>query len=474
MDKPARVWSFRIFRAWEFFAFIISGVFALVVANGMPILTVTAAAQLLQTVGPVLAFGGILWVMWLGKSELYASRRISERKSEVFQIVIGVMCAAGGLSLVGVFANGPMNDADFLLLFILSLVLVTVLGRVVARGLLRVARAHDRNLRHVAIVGSGLAVRDLAMRLSNSADSGIVIAGVFGAPADMARLPNSVPVGGNLDDLSERMMREPIDEVIVTHSFSEHYQDVVGLIDRCRRVGVPVRMVDESLAPFGMRPKIEYVGGVVSLVYEDKPNWGWRGQVKDIVDTLVSGLAVVALLPVFIVVAIAIKLDSPGPVFFVQPRVGKNRVTFPFYKFRTMRQDAAQIQASLEQQNESAGPTFKIANDPRVTRVGRFLRKYSIDELPQFLNVLKGEMSLVGPRPLPLRDVERFETDWHSRRFSVKPGLTCSWVVAGRSELSFDRWVEMDLAYIDNWSLRKDASIILNTIPAVLRGSGAY
>ncbi len=474
MNKPARVWGFKFFRAWELCAFLIAGLLALTVANGDLSAIETMFPNSLGTLALVFLGGALLWVAWLSQSDLYASRRLIERKNEILQILAGAVCAAGCLSIVGAFIHAPLNDSAFLGVFISSLVVMTVTGRLVVRGLQRFARAHRRNLRHVAIVGDGAPVRNLAWRIVKSAESGIVVTGVFGASKDIKDLPEQVAMGGCLDDLSERMMREPIDEVLVTYSLSEHYSEVVALIDRCRRVGVPIRMVDDNLAPFGMRPKIEYVGGSVSLVYADTPDWGWQGQVKEAIDFTVAALAILMLLPVFILVAIAIKIDSPGPIFFVQKRVGMNRVTFPFYKFRTMRKDAAQIQASLEQQNESSGPTFKMANDPRITRVGRFLRKYSIDELPQFFNVLKGEMSLVGPRPLPLRDVERFDTDWHSRRFSVKPGLTCSWVVAGRSELSFDRWVEMDLAYIDNWSLKKDASIILNTIPAVLRGQGAY
>ncbi len=474
MHKPVRIWSLKLFRAWELCTFLIAGTVALYAGRGeLPQLNSTTTGPY-QTLGAVFVGGALLWVIWLSQTDMYASRRLIERKSELLQIFVGATCAAGFLSLVGAFFAFPLNEASFLAVFIAVLFVMTALGRFSVRTLQRLARARQRNLRHVAIVGTGSPVRNLAWRIFENTNSGIVVTGVFGTPNDAHGLPDQVPFGGNLDDLTDRMMREPIDEVLVTYSLTEHYEDVVGLIDRCRRIGVPVRMVDECLMPFGMRPKIEYVGGAASLVYEDVPDWGWQGQVKEVFDTVFSFAAILLLIPLFIVVAIAIKIDSPGPIFFVQPRVGSNRVTFPFYKFRTMRKDAAAIQASLEAQNESAGPTFKIAKDPRITRVGAFLRKYSIDELPQFLNVLKGEMSLVGPRPLPLRDVERFDTDWHSRRFSVKPGLTCSWVVAGRSELTFDQWVKMDLAYIDNWSLKRDVSIILNTIPAVFRGSGAY
>ena len=474
MYKPARIWGFNLFRAWEFSAFLIAGYFAMHLSQSELSAGISIEGGIFWYLGLVFACGGVLWVCWLSQSDLYASRRLIKRKNELLQIFLGAICAAGLLSFLGTFSHLPTTNPDFLAGFAFGIFFLTAMGRVTVRTLQRIARTRKRNQRHVAIVGNGAPVQNLIQQILKNTNSGIVIDGVFGSTKGSRSLPEGAPFGGNLDELSDRMMCKPLDEVLVTLSITEHYDDVRGLIDRCRRVGVPVRVIDERLAPFGMRPKIEHVAGSASLVYEDTPDWGRRGQIKDLFDIFISVSALIMLLPVFLIVAIAIKLDSPGPVFFVQPRVGRNRVTFPFYKFRTMQKNAAAIQATLETQNESAGPVFKIAKDPRITRVGAFLRKYSIDELPQFLNVLKGEMSIVGPRPLPLRDVERFEADWHSRRFSVKPGLTCSWVIAGRSELTFDQWVQMDLAYIDNWSLRKDAKIIMNTIPAVFRGSGAY
>ena len=187
--------------------------------------------------------------------------------------------------------------------------------------------------------------------------------------------------------------------------------------------------------------------------------------------------AVVALLvlsPLLCTIALAIKLTSHGSVFYVHERVGKGGVPFPFIKFRTMVDGSDQQQHMLEHLNEVEGPVFKIKNDPRVTRVGRLLRRFSIDELPQLVNVLKGDMSLVGPRPLPVRDVERIELQWHKRRFSIRPGITCLWQVNGRSNIGFDDWVRMDLDYIDKWSLGLDLLILMKTIPAVFKGPGAY
>jgi exopolysaccharide biosynthesis polyprenyl glycosylphosphotransferase len=200
---------------------------------------------------------------------------------------------------------------------------------------------------------------------------------------------------------------------------------------------------------------------------------GWQVEVKRLLDILISGIALLIFLPFFLITAIAIKLTSSGPVFFVQERIGLNKRRFRVYKFRTMVPDAEKKQAELEFLNEVSGPIFKIKKDPRVTSVGRILRKLSIDEVPQLFNVLKGDMSLVGPRPLPIKDYNGFSEDWHRRRFSVRPGITCLWQVNGRSSLPFERWMEMDMEYIDKWSLWLDLKILAKTFPSVLRGSGA-
>jgi exopolysaccharide biosynthesis polyprenyl glycosylphosphotransferase len=185
-------------------------------------------------------------------------------------------------------------------------------------------------------------------------------------------------------------------------------------------------------------------------------------------------LVLLIVIPVIPLIALAIKLTSPGPVFFRQQRSGLNGSPFTLYKFRTMITNAEQFKHELEAMNEMSGPVFKVTNDPRVTPIGKFLRKYSLDELPQLYNVLRTEMSLVGPRPLPVDEVKRFENLAHRRRLSVKPGLTCIWQISGRNQISdFKDWVRLDLEYIDNWSLWLDLKILIRTIPAVLIGTGA-
>jgi exopolysaccharide biosynthesis polyprenyl glycosylphosphotransferase len=199
----------------------------------------------------------------------------------------------------------------------------------------------------------------------------------------------------------------------------------------------------------------------------------WPAAIKRCIDFVGSLILLTLLSPLFLVVGLLIALSSEGPILFRQTRIGLNKRHFTIYKFRTMIADAERAQNALLLRNEMTGPVFKIKEDPRVTPLGRVLRKTSIDELPQLFNVLKGEMSLVGPRAMSLRDYQLFDQDWHRRRFSVKPGITCLWQVCGRNSIPFEQWMELDLQYIDRWSLWLDLEILARTVPAVWRGTGA-
>jgi exopolysaccharide biosynthesis polyprenyl glycosylphosphotransferase len=277
---------------------------------------------------------------------------------------------------------------------------------------------------------------------------------------------------GTLDQLEQILMRQVVDEVIIALPIRSCYQHVQDALIVCERVGVQARYLadvfEAKLARPLYQPSPSMPAFALKVVADD-----YRLIVKRIVDVLGSAAAIVALAPLFIVLAIAIKATSRGPVFFVHERFGLNKRRFRLYKFRTMVAGAEALQAKLEEQNEARGPVFKIRRDPRVTTLGRFLRRTSLDELPQLWNVLRGDMSLVGPRPLPDRDVLRFSEAWLMRRFSVLPGLTGLWQISGRSDLPFDDWMRLDLEYIDKWSLRLDARILLRTLPAVIGGRGA-
>lgn len=420
----------------------------------------------------VLAF---LWNRLLDGLDLYLSRRLINRSNEPLSLVFAVVIAASFLALLGALLGQPINTATFLVWFMFIAIALLLPGRFIGRLLLRTARAYGRNLRFVAIVGAGAEAQALARHIQANPQYGYRIRGLFDTADQLASVPKDLPRGGSLCSLSQILMREPVDEVLIALPMHSRFDDIRKTLGMCVRTGVSARVTGELLHNSGPAvPEIEMIGSRACLHYDAVPNWGLGGHIKRVFDVAGAGLGLLAILPLLVIVGVLIKLDSAGPVFFVQTRVGKNRKHFKLIKFRTMTQDAEARQADLESQNEAGGPVFKIKSDPRITKLGSFLRKYSIDELPQLFNVVKGDMSLVGPRPLPLRDVARFEHDWHSRRFSVRPGLTCSWVLKGRSQLEFDDWVRTDLEYIDNWSLLKDIKICLRTIPAVVRGAGAY
>jgi exopolysaccharide biosynthesis polyprenyl glycosylphosphotransferase len=279
-------------------------------------------------------------------------------------------------------------------------------------------------------------------------------------------------LGSSVSEIPGILERLRPDELILSEAgFDEH--TVLEVVERAHRAGVKVRLAPNTTELLVQKGEYAPVQGV--LLFDLRPpilsGWGWL--VKRSFDLVAAALIVVVGLPLWLLVALAIKLDSRGPVFYVDRRIGVGEHEFGMLKFRTMVAGAAERQRELEEANEATGALFKIRDDPRVTRVGRLLRRFSLDELPQLVNVLRGQMSLVGPRPLPLRDYELLE-DWHRARYLVLPGMTGLWQISGRSGLSFDDLVRLDFAYLENWSVWLDISIIARTVPAVITGRGAY
>jgi exopolysaccharide biosynthesis polyprenyl glycosylphosphotransferase len=263
-----------------------------------------------------------------------------------------------------------------------------------------------------------------------------------------------------------------VDELIVTDSdFTE--RQLLDVVDLAHRHAVQVRIAPKTTDLLVQRAQFVPGQGVPLFALRPPVLAGADWLIKRSFDLVMSGLVIVLGLPIWLAIAAAIKLTSSGPVFFADRRVGLGEREFGMLKFRTMYVDAAERQGELEEQNEAGGALFKIRDDPRVTAVGRFLRRYSLDEIPNTVNVLRGEMSLVGPRPLPVRDYELLE-EWHRKRYLVLPGMTGLWQISGRSNLSFDDLVRYDFYYLDNWSIWLDISILAKTIPAVLAQRGAY
>jgi exopolysaccharide biosynthesis polyprenyl glycosylphosphotransferase len=337
---------------------------------------------------------------------------------------------------------------------------------VVTKDVLRLTGARRR----AVLVGKGENVAHLH-RVLGVRRSGIDYAFAGAIAPDSAGVGH-LPVLGWLDELQAVLARTPVDELIVTDSDFEE-RELLEIVEHAHRRGVKVRVAPKTTELLTQRA--EYVPGQGVPLFELRPPAFAAAQwaAKRAFDILIGATIVVAGLPVWVAIAVAIRLTSPGAVFYRDRRVGLGEREFGMLKFRTMYADAAERQATLEAANEAHGPLFKIKNDPRVTPVGRVLRKYSLDEVPQVLNVLRGEMSLVGPRPLPVRDYVQLEP-WHRKRYLVLPGMTGLWQVSGRIELSFDDLVRLDFYYLENWSIWLDITILAKTLPAVLARRGAY
>ncbi|MFO1485232.1 MAG: sugar transferase [Verrucomicrobiaceae bacterium] len=282
------------------------------------------------------------------------------------------------------------------------------------------------------------------------------------------------------------IMRRPVADLVTAlhdHSISRvlfaaqhvHFSKIEEAVQACETEGVEAWIAADFFQTAIARPTFDVLGGRLMLVFHSTPQASWELLFKGIVDRVGAFILLVVSLPLWLVAIIGIRLGSRGPIFFKQERAGHYGKPFVMWKFRTMHTDAEAQREELEAHNEMDGPVFKITNDPRIFAFGRWLRRNSIDELPQLINVLRGEMSLVGPRPLPVYEIQRIEKHAQRRRLSVKPGLTCLWQVTGRNGIkNFEEWVALDLKYIDNWSFWLDLKILVQTLPAVLRGSGAH
>jgi exopolysaccharide biosynthesis polyprenyl glycosylphosphotransferase len=417
----------------------------------------------------------VLWHVIFRAMGLYRSRRLGLLSTEWWDITKAI--SIGTLIIAG---SGTLLDFDavnrvFLATFFGVALIGTIAIRTLLRSFLGEVRRKGHNLRNLVIVGCGPRGAAIGTEVRNKPELGYLLLGYIDEIA-----PPENPLHGG----PEKLLGEPsearqvlseleVDEVVISLPIRSYYETISNLIRVCEEMGLIVRVPADF---FESRLVHAYVDELhdtpVLTLRADVPPAG-SAFFKRVIDVAGSGFALAALSPLLAFVALVIKFDSRGPVFFSQERIGLRRKKFRMLKFRTMQVDAEARQEEIENLNEVNGAAFKVTNDPRVTRFGRVLRKLSLDELPQFWNVLRGDMSLVGPRPLPQRDVLRFSSEWQKRRFSVKPGITCLWQINGRHEIDFEHWMELDLQYIDNWSLSLDFDILVKTLPAVLRGTGA-
>jgi exopolysaccharide biosynthesis polyprenyl glycosylphosphotransferase len=372
------------------------------------------------------------------------------------------------------FLKVDFVSRSFLVQFsVLSMLLmVTVRGGLIWWYFRRSLQKGENYLK-VLIIGTGRRAQHLTEMLNSHNEWGIHILGYLDTDASQAdqRLVEG-RVLGNVSEIEEFLVSQVIDEVIlaVPRSSLSYMEEIVSA---CEEQGVRFRFMADVFDLQVARMQMVEMDGIPLLTFDPVAQNESMLLVKRLMDLTVVLLCMPLLLPLMALIALAIKIDDGGPIFFVQERVGLRKRLFPMLKFRSMVIDAEAKLKEIEHLNEAEGPNFKIARDPRITRVGHFIRKTSLDELPQLLNVIRGHMSLVGPRPMSQRDVELFDRGIQRKRFSVKPGLTCIWQISGRSNLSFEKWLELDLKYIDEWNLWMDLKILFKTIPVVLKGSGA-
>ena len=414
----------------------------------------------------------IVWPAIFATFGLYQSQRLVIAKKEFLNIWkavgVGTMVIA---SMSVIFGRQDITLALLAYFWILCSS-TTFSIRMLIRIVLFRVRKHGYNLRHVVVVGNGKRGKALASRLVEKKESGYKFLGFVDDHTNDGDEDSNFAC--HLDEFPGFLDNHVVDEVFVTLPMKSYYSQICDIIQACEQQGVPVHIpLDFFSARIAKTKSLELDGVYFMVHYTGRELDLTEMLFKRSVDIIVSSLLLVLFFPLFIGIALMIKITSEGWVFFIQERVGYNKRRFKLLKFRTMVENAEAQQTKLEHLNEVDGAIFKMKNDPRLTQIGKILRKTSLDELPQLFNVLKGDMSLVGPRPLPIRDVNLFNAQWPKRRFSVRPGITGLWQINGRSETKFDRFIKYDLEYIDTWSPWLDLKIMLKTVPVVLNGTGA-
>jgi exopolysaccharide biosynthesis polyprenyl glycosylphosphotransferase len=421
--------------------------------------------------------GCLLFLMFannyfMAKFGFYSPRRFSSTGSMFGSLVIAVSSSFIVLSTGVILVRVDPFSRVYLVFHFLSAVTALLITRFVLYYSIDHRARTVSNSRQILLVGSPDRIRSVAEALNKQRSWGHVVSGCLTVGSTEGSGDGDIPVLGGLEDFDAILRDQHIDEVIFALP-KDLRVDLEGFIQTCKRLGVAFRIVPSMFDMTKGALRAETIQGIPTLT-DDTGFAGAAGLMyKKILDLLVGCFGFLFFVLIYPFVAVAIKLDSSGPVLFEQKRVGMHGRIFTLYKFRSMVADAESKKAQLLEQSEMNGPIFKLKRDPRITRVGRFLRRTSLDEIPQFMNVLRGEMSLVGTRPPTLDEVQQYE-DWHRRRISIKPGLTGLWQISGRSKVvDFADVVKLDFQYIDRWRFRKDLGIIWKTIWVVLARKGA-
>jgi exopolysaccharide biosynthesis polyprenyl glycosylphosphotransferase len=414
---------------------------------------------------------GIVW--WIIAAKTLGLYRITIRRSgwEKFGIVVASSFLLGLFLGFLSFALKLVMSRPLIALFVFYQALFLCCGRAVV-ALHSRGRSHPSRIRrHILIVGTGRKAREMGELVSRYSDWGLRILGYVGV--DRAGSSVGTPdLLGSIADIPAIIENNVVDEIIFVGNEPRDLEGLDDVLAICKEQGVKTRVAADFFPVKVSHVSMEFLENVPIITFSATPDHAFALLVKRVIDVLGSTVALVVSSPLLLILAVLVKLTSKGPVIYRQVRCGLYGRKFVLYKFRSMCEGAEDVLWEIKHLNEMDGPVFKMRNDPRVTPVGRFLRKSSLDEWPQFWNVLKGDMSLVGPRaPLP-EEVKEY-TRWQRRRLSVKPGITCLWQVSGRNEIDFQEWMKLDLQYIDTWSLFLDLKILLRTFPVVLLGKGS-
>jgi exopolysaccharide biosynthesis polyprenyl glycosylphosphotransferase len=390
----------------------------------------------------------------------------------ILRDVAGVVILGNMLFVAWLFAvNEMVFDRSFFATFIaLDFALLYCL-RVTVLVTLHFIRRKGRNNQTVMVIGTGSLAKEAVDKLKDHPEWGYTVIGLLDWQ-QMSQLwrYRDIPLIGSINELSDIIRDRQVDYVIFAAEH-QHLDKIESAFAICEEMGAQACLVADFLSTSIARKKITEFLGRPAIVYSTTPGDKVQITAKHVLDRVCATAGLVMTFPILLAIALLIRLTSKGPVFFKQERCGLNGKRFRLIKFRTMVEDAEVLRESLRHCNEMDGPAFKIASDPRITPVGRLLRRSSLDELPQLLNVVRGDMSLVGPRPPMPQEVHEYDR-WQRRKLSMKPGITCLWQVGGRNNTTFDEWMKLDLKYIDNWSLWLDAKILIKTIPAVINATG--
>jgi len=416
-------------------------------------------------------FEKVMWVYYalvpaaplvLESQGFYTRPALNSRKAIMWPLLRGTLIITLGIVVLLYLFKVTAPRGAVLFLFVVFSCSLVWLKEELLIAALRSPMAKAQYKRRVIVAGTATETNRLCQVLKARAGDEIEIVAEF----NLAESP--------LPHLIELLHEHSASSVLVSAKRA-NFDRVEHIIQLCETEGVEAWLVADFFATQIARASFDEIFGHPLIVFRSTPETSWQMLFKQMLD-FVGALVALVLVGswLFPLIAMAIKLSSKGPVFFKQQRSGLNGSPFSIYKFRTMATNAEQYQHELAAMNEMTGPVFKVTNDPRITPIGKWLRKFSLDELPQLFNVLRGEMSLVGPRPLPVDEVRRFNDLAHRRRLSVKPGITCLWQISGRNQITdFKDWVRLDLQYIDNWSIWLDLTILVRTLPAVLLGTGA-